>query len=164
MRALKLRRLYLALLAWLALPGWLGGAPAAFAQTRGSCTLQVPGLEFGNYDFFDTGPTRATTRISVRCSGVASRIRVRVELSPGSSQTFAARTQLSGANALSYNIYADHGLTQVVGDGSGGTTVLFPESVEGDPEMKVDLYGAVDPRQPVPPGSYFDTVYVTLIF
>lgn len=142
----------------------LAVATSARAQAPGGCTLQVPGLVFGEYDTFDSSPTRATTRISVRCGGFQSRVRVRIELSTGSSQAYAARTQMSGSNALTYNIYADHGLTQVVGDGSGGTTALFPESVGGDPEMKVDLYGAVEPRQAVPPGSYFDTVYVTLIF
>ncbi|MBO9559513.1 MAG: spore coat protein U domain-containing protein [Caulobacter sp.] len=134
------------------------------AQSPGSCTLQVPGLMFGDYDAFDHSPTRATTRISVRCGGDTSKIRLRIELSTGSSQTFTARTQMSGSNALTYNIYADHALTQVAGDGSGGTTALFPEGSETDPEMRADLYGAITPGQAVPPGSYFDTVYVTLIF
>jgi spore coat protein U-like protein len=138
--------------------------PAAARQLLGACTLRVPELSFGEYDMFDASPTRSTTRISVTCGGRLSRIRPRIELSAGSSQNFASRTQLSGSNTLTYNIYADHGLTQVVGDGSGGSSAVSLEPSDIETEQKVDLYGAIDPRQLVPAGSYFDTVYVTIIF
>jgi spore coat protein U-like protein len=139
-------------------------APSAAQRGPGGCNLTVQDLSFGEYDVFETGPTRAVTRILVDCRGGTAQIRPRVELSAGSSQNFASRTQRSGSNALTYNIYADPALTQVVGDGSSGTTVLFPERGLGPGEKKVDLYGAIDARQFARPGSYSDTVYVTLIF
>lgn len=139
--------------------------PSAAQSRRGDCNLTVSDMAFGQYDVFEAGPTETVTRILVDCGRTASRIRPTVELSAGSSQSFARRTQRSGSHVLTYNIYADRSLTRIVGDGSSGTTVLHLEPFgEGLRTKKVDLYGAVDPRQFVPPGSYFDTVYVTLIF
>jgi spore coat protein U-like protein len=138
-------------------------APAAAQSTTGVCNLTVAELAFGEYDVFDVNRTRAVTRVQVNCQGGTGKTAPRVELSAGSSQDFTRRTQLSGSNVLTYNIYADQALTQVAGDGSSGTTALYLEPTGGG-EEKVDLYGAIDPRQFAPPGSYFDTVYVTLIF
>jgi spore coat protein U-like protein len=137
--------------------------PGAAQSRSGMCNLTVFELSFGEYDVFDVNRTRAVTRILVNCQGGLGKIASRVELSAGSSQDFIRRTQLSGSHALTYNIYADQALTQIAGDGSSGTTVLHLEP-SGGAEQKVDLYGAIDPRQFAPPGSYFDTVYVTLVF
>jgi spore coat protein U-like protein len=141
--------------------------PAAAQIGFDRCNLSVLELVFGVYDVFDANPTRTVTRIQVDCHGRSTKIRPRIELSAGSSQDYARRTQRSGSNVLTYNIYADAGLTQVVGDGSSGTTPLFPRLIgggEGPGVTNVTVYGAIDPRQFVPPGAYFDTVYVTLIF
>ncbi len=138
-------------------------SPGAAQSGRGGCTLTVLELWFGEYDVFEATPTRATTRIQIQCRGATSKIRPTVELSAGSSQNFARRTQVSGGDMLSYNIYADAGLTQIAGDGSSGTRALVLED-NGSGGTEVTLYGAIDPRQFAPPGVYFDTVYVTLIF
>ncbi len=137
--------------------------PSAAQSHRGRCTLKVLELWFGEYDAFETTPTRATTRVQVDCQGVTSKIRPTIELSAGSSQNFARRTQVSGGNTLTYNIYTDAGLTQIAGDGSSGTTPLILNDDESG-GAEVTLYGAIDPRQFAAPGVYFDTVYVTLIF
>jgi spore coat protein U-like protein len=148
------------LLMALALP-----APSDAQTRRRGCSLTVYELVFGEYDVFSASPTEAVTRILVDCGREDSRIRPRVELSTGSSQSFISRTQRSGPHVLTYNIYADRALTQIVGDGSSGTTAVFLDAIGGGlGTKKVDLYGAIDPRQFAPPGSYFDTVYVTLIF
>jgi spore coat protein U-like protein len=141
-------------------------APSAAQSPGAACTLSVPELSFGVYDVFAANRTRAVGRIQVDCGLAVSRIRPRIELSAGSSQDFSARTQRSGSNVLIYNIYADEALTQVVGDGSSGTTVLFLESPSGGELTlrKANLYGAISAGQFTPPGVYFDTVYVTLIF
>jgi spore coat protein U-like protein len=140
--------------------------PAAAQEQAAACGITVLELSFGEYDVFAASRTRAVARVKVDCGGRTTKIRPTIELSAGMSQDFGRRTQVSGSNALVYNIYADQALTQIVGDGSSGTTVLFPELVggSGGTVSSVDLYGAIEPRQFVPPGSYFDTVYVTLTF
>jgi len=144
----------------------LASAAPSAAQTGSACRLTVLEMVFGDYDVFDKQRTRSVARVAVDCSGPESKVRPRIELSTGSSQTFTSRTQRSGANVLTYNIYADQALTQIVGDGSSGTTALFPalSPIAGGAAGTVDLYGAIDARQFAPPGAYFDTVYVTLIF
>jgi spore coat protein U-like protein len=141
-------------------------SPAAAQVRPAACVITVLELSFGEYDVFAANRTRAVARVKVDCAARTTKIRPTIELSAGMSQDFARRTQVSGANVLTYNIYADQALTQIVGDGSSGTTVLFPELVggSGGSITSVDLYGAIEPRQFVPPGSYFDTVYVTLTF
>ncbi len=140
--------------------------PAVAQSHAGACNITVLELSFGEYDVFASNRTRAVARVKVDCGGQSTKIRPTIELSAGMSQDFGRRTQVSGANVLVYNIYADQALSQIVGDGSSGTTVLFPELVggPGGSLSSVDLYGAIEPRQFVPPGSYFDTVYVTLTF
>lgn len=144
----------------------LAPPPAAAQAPAGGCNIAVLLLSFGDYDVFDSGRTRSTTRVVLTCAGRTSRIRPTIELSAGSSQDFGRRTQISGSNTLTYNIYADQALTQIVGDGTSGTIVLSPPLLGGPGagSTSVDLYGAIEPRQFVPPGSYFDTVYVTLTF
>ncbi len=53
-------------------------------------------LSFGDYDVFDSGRTRSTTRVVLTCAGRTSRIRPTIELSAGSSQSFGRRTQRLG--------------------------------------------------------------------
>ncbi len=143
----------------------LAAAFPGVAQPRfGSCNLSVFALSFGKYDVFAANRSRSATRILVDCRRPTGPIRPRVELSTGSSQNFARRTQLSGSNVLTYNIYVDPALTQIAGDGSSGTSVLYLDRGPPGPVRHVDLYGAIDPRQFAAPGTYFDTVYVTLIF
>jgi spore coat protein U-like protein len=140
-------------------------AAQAQVAARARCVLQVPSLEFGDYDVFDASPTRAATQISIDCVTPRGRpYNPKIELSTGSSQTYAARVQMSGSNRLIYNIYVDPSRTRVAGDGSNGTSALYPEAVEGRDTRTVNLYGAVDPHQLSPPGVYFDTVYVTITF
>jgi spore coat protein U-like protein len=160
MHALIVRTAAVAALALVLAP-----APPAAAQDA-ACNVTVLELSFGEYDVFAPNRTRAVARVKVDCGGRTTKIRPTIELSAGMSQDFGRRTQVSGANVLVYNIYADQALTRIVGDGSSGTTVLFPELVDGPggSVASVDLYGAIEPRQFVPPGSYFDTVYVTLTF
>lgn len=140
--------------------------PAAAQRRDAVCTITVLELSFGEYDVFASNRTRGVARVKVDCGGRTTKIRPTIELSAGMSQDFARRTQVSGSNVLVYNIYADQALTRIVGDGSSGTTVLLPDLAgdSGEALSSVDLYGAIEPRQFVPPGSYFDTVYVTLTF
>jgi spore coat protein U-like protein len=144
--------------------GLAAARPSLAQPGLASCTLVVPELVFGDYDFLDASPTRSTARITIHCIGKSTRLGPRIELSAGASQDFARRTQVSGSDVLTYNIYIDQALTQVAGDGSGGTVPLFFAPNETGAGQKVDLYGAVDPKQLAPPGSYSDTVYVTIIF
>ncbi len=72
-----------------------------------------------------------------------------------------------GTNALQYNIYLTPSHTQVIGDGSAGT---YAPSDSGTVtagqvyQVTGNMYGYLPPSQDVAPGSYADTIVVTVTY
>jgi spore coat protein U-like protein len=71
-----------------------------------------------------------------------------------------------GGGVLNYNLYVDPARTLVWGDGTGATaTVSGVREVKGRPVFfDYAVYGRVFADQAPPPGSYTDTILVTVLF
>jgi spore coat protein U-like protein len=136
----------LALLAVLASPG------AAVAE----CSLNLIGLNFGDYDPFSSADTDITGSIAVQCDADTS---VQVSLSAGAGP-FATRQMKSGLDLLLYNLYTDPSHLTIWGDGSPGTSLISFSGTSGSHTV----YGRIPARQNVPVGTYGDTITVTLTF
>lgn len=146
-------------------------AAAALAVARPSaaqspaCTVEVTPLEFGDYDTFDTRGSSAVGEVRVRCpSGAAIS---HVEISPGQSADFQKRLLVGAGGALTYNIYADLAGQRIVGDGTGGTVVLTPNTRTKQafrPLQRFLFYGRVAPGQFERPGEYLDVLRVIVVF
>ena len=147
-----------------------GACAPAFAATWG-CSLTVTALNFGAYNPFQTTPNQVNGTISATCSlltGNAATVTLLDTFSTGSSNSYATRTLVSGASTLNYNIYKDAAYTQIRGNGTGGsltgsatlnlTTTNPVQSVSGT------IYGQIPAGQNVAPGTYTDTMVVTLTF
>ncbi len=116
----------LSLLALLALL-----APRADALT---CTFgAVTGVSFGAYDVFGAGPTKAVGSITYSCRNVNKANLMTMDLSTGSSGTFANRTLRSGANVLTYNLYSTAANTQVWETARGRRTTSWSTRRTGTP-------------------------------
>lgn len=136
-------------------------APRADALT---CKFtSITGVSFGSYDVLSASPRTATGTITYSCTTVAGVHLMTMNLSAGSSGTFANRTLKSGANVLNYNLYSTAANTQVWGDGTG-TTYQFSVDPTDKNAHSLTVYGTIPAGQDVGVGSYIDTITVTMNF
>jgi spore coat protein U-like protein len=143
----------------------------ALAATTVNCTASAGGIAFGIYNPLSATATASTGSLRVSCSGSgtgSTSVTVNVSLSTGLSGTYGTRKMFSGSNALNYNIYWSTAYTQVMGDGSGGSFAgsAGPFTVFAGSSTTVTgtMYGLIPASQDVAPGSYLDTITVTVVY
>jgi len=137
------------------------------ATVTANCTIATAPVAFGAYDPVVANATTAlsgTGTVSVTCtSGATTTVTLGQGSNPTGTSTAAAparRLKDGGLDLLTYSLYSDAGHTTVWGDTAGtglahtGTGTL----------IGLTVYGAVDPGQNVPAGSYTDTVLATITF
>lgn len=145
----------------------------ATAGAATDCTMSTAGVAFGSYDPLLATNTDATGELVLTCvhaSGGAERVNYTIALSAGRSGSYAQRELRSGTSALKYNLYDSVARTRIWGSGLGGTSVVGgsftvgPGQGNGRRQAIHPIYGRVPPLQGVVPGSYNDTILVTLAF
>jgi spore coat protein U-like protein len=131
-----------------------------------NCNVNATSVSFGAYNVFNPSPTDATGQVTVSCTGLVLSLSVsyQIQLSPGSSGSFAARTLVSGANLLSYNLYRDAARTSIWGDGSSGTSTVNDGYSLGlfTVIRNYNVYGRIPALQNAVAGSYADSIIVTV--
>ena len=163
---MKKRVLQIGLCLWLPFAAW---QPACAALTF-SCTVAASALSFGVYPANSAGSVAATGTFTVTCTATGSgsaTVSGTLSLSTGSSGKFATRTMLAGTSALDYNIYVSPAYSQIFGDGTAGTYQLSESgTVTAGQVYQVGgaLYGLIPARQDVAPGSYVDTIVMTVVY
>ncbi|MEJ2604103.1 MAG: spore coat U domain-containing protein [Gammaproteobacteria bacterium] len=146
----------------LGILAWLAVVPAAEAI---NCRVQIAAMNFGTYMPLQAAPLDVNGGVTIRCQAQAGSFTV--TLGAGLSGEASNRTMISpGGGVLNYNLYADPARTLVWGDGTGATaTVSGVREVKGRPVFfDYAVYGRVFPDQAPPPGSYTDTILVTVLF
>lgn len=141
-------------------------ASPAQACTLCSCSASVTNMTFGSYDPLSGTAKSANASVAVDCSSLLPLLgSIDISLSPGSSGVATTRTMKKGTDALSYNVYRDAALTSILGNGSGGTTLLT-RTLNGllFYSSTSTLYGQIPARQWVAPGSYSDSLILTVTF
>lgn len=129
-----------------------------------SCSVSVTsGVSFGAYDPLDTSPLDQTGSITYQC-GVLFLGTIRIDLSTGSSGTYAFRQMHKGGDELRYNLYLDATRTLIWGNGTSGSSRFGPVlPLLGSPQT-LTIYGRIPARQASPIGVYTDTVTATINF
>lgn len=134
-----------------------------------SCSISVTPLAFGTYNVFSATPDDSTATLSVTCNQLSApvgNLPVTASLSKGSSGTYATRQMKSGANSLSYNMYANATYTTIFGDGTSGTSTIsgtFPFTAVGQNVTGTGtIYGRIPAGQDVAVGSYSDSIVATV--
>jgi spore coat protein U domain-containing protein, fimbrial subunit CupE1/2/3/6 len=139
------------------------GAPPGRAASITSCTVSVTGVAFGTYTPLQSSALDINGTINIACSGVTGNNAVTVDLSTGVSNSYLpTRTLVSGTDTLSYNLYLDAGYTQVWGNGTGGSVEGSASIRNNSPNASLPVHGAIAAGQDPPPGSYTDTITVTV--
>lgn len=129
----------------------------------GSCYVDFTGLAFGDISGIEK---RASGTITLACRGVEA-AGYTILLGAGRSGTYGPRTLTSGQAVLRYNLYTDAAYTRVWGDGSAGTTavsgVLQP-GPSGQASASFRVYGRLPAQTRLTPGSYADSLIVTVVY
>jgi len=141
------------------------------AEALTSCGVSATGVAFGTYNPLNASAAVTTGSLTVTCtllSGAATTVSVRVDLGSGLSGSYAARSMLSGANALSYNLFWSTAYTQVWGDGTGGSfygTASVPLTPSAPTQaVSGTMYARAPAAQDMAAGSYTDTIVVTVTY
>lgn len=129
-----------------------------------ACNVTATGINFGIYDVFKTTPLDSTGSVTVTCDETPPpTIKISISRS-NNSGSFIPRQMRHATKAdfLNYNLFTNASMTEVWGDGTGGTsTVLLKKVSKNKPEIVI-IYGRIPPGQDVSAGSYSDTLTVTI--
>jgi spore coat protein U-like protein len=129
--------------------------------TANSCTLSTTAVSFGNYNIFSSASTGATGSVTFKCTQSAA---ITIQLSKGHSTTFNPRTMTFSSSVLNYNLYQDAALTEIWGDGTGGSTE-YSNSRPGTGTVVLTVYGNIPAlQQSVAAGAYSDSITATITF
>lgn len=142
-----------------------GLALAATQAAALSCTASASPTSFGGYDPLSAAPLDSVGNVQVSCSNLVSLfVSYSIALSAGSSGSFAGRQLSGGANTLDYNLYTNAAHSAVWGDGTAGSATLadgYLLLLLSD-QRNYPVYGRIPAGQNVPPGSYIDSIVVTV--
>jgi spore coat protein U-like protein len=153
-------RLYLAQIVLLLACGLLT-APARAQIIFGTCTAGASGVAFGTYNLLSATPLTSTGTVTVNCSNafVLGNNTVTIDLSTGQSGIYTTRSLGTG---FSYNLYQDAAHTQIWGNGTGGSTQYSGTLTTGQTTLTATVYAEIPALQNPAPGSYTDTITVTV--
>lgn len=121
-----------------------------------ACTVSTTSLNFGVIDPLAGQGVASTSTVTVDCTTAAS---YTLSASAGNG-AFDQRYLNDGQHQLSYNVYTDSGHTQVFGDGSGISATLSGSGTTGS----FTLYGYLPGQPTAVPGSYADSLVVTVTY
>lgn len=137
-------------------------APAANALCIGGTIVTATPMSFLFYDPLSPNPKIAVGSITFGC-GIAGLLpNATIKLSSGNSTGFAPRQLKSGAKTLNYNLYTDTG--QVWGDGSPGTVTKAFSALLSLGVFVYPIEGRIPAGQDAAPGTYNDSISVTVEF
>lgn len=132
------------------------------ATVTANCTVSTSPVAFGNVNPLSGSNIDASGGISVTCTN-GTGWTATAGVGSGSGASYASRRMSAGSDLLGYNLYTDAARSSVWGDGSGATATIADTGTGA--AQDVTIYGRVGSGQTsVPPGSYSDTVAVTITY
>jgi spore coat protein U-like protein len=133
------------------------GTLTVTATVNSNCSLSGGTLAFGTYTAGQTNDLDAQGSINYVNCPVGTLV---FELDNGANASSGQRRMKSGNNFLVYEIYKTTARNTRWGSGADGVTIQLLQPGNGS----VVVYGRIPRGQAVPPGSYSDTVTITLTF
>lgn len=164
----KAWRGYGAALAACFLIPWTGSSHAASTTTTfavqatitATCTINSAStLNFGTVGVLASN-TDQTSTIQVTCTNTTP-YNIGLDAGTGSGATVAVRKLTSGGSTVNYSLYSDSGRTTVWGTTIGTDTVAATGSGTG---QNYTVYGRIPAQTTPAPGSYADTITVTVTY
>ena len=125
-----------------------------------ACAINsVATLNFGSQGVLATN-TDQTATLQVQCTNTTV-YNIGLDAGTGTGATVAGRKLTSGANTVNYLLYSDSGRTTLWGNTPGTDAVAA--SATGA-SQSYTLYGRIPAQSTPAPGSYSDTVTVTIMY
>jgi spore coat protein U-like protein len=116
-------------------------------------------LNFGTQGVLTTNVDQTST-IQVTCTNTTP-YNVGLDAGTGTGATVATRKMTSGANTVNYTLYSNSGRTTVWGTTIGTDTVA---ATGNGAAQSYTVYGRVPPQTAPAPGTYTDTITVTVTY
>jgi spore coat protein U-like protein len=148
----------------MALPNPVTATFQVSATVLKACTVSATALAFGNYTP-GSGAITNTSAINVACTkGTPFTMSVNGGSTTGGS--ISQRLMTNGTQTLQYNLYTSNALTTLLGDGTTGANVTGTGAGLATASTTT-VFGQLPDsaaNQAVPPGSYTDTVTVSVAY
>jgi spore coat protein U-like protein len=136
---------------------------ASFTVTmtlNASCTIvSTATINFGSQGVL-TANVDQTTTLQVQCTNTTP-YNIGLDAGTGSGSTVTTRKLTSGANTVNYSLYSDTGRTTVWGNTVGTNTV---SATATGAAQSYTIYGRVPSQTTPAPGTYTDTITVTVTY
>jgi len=135
------------------------------ATVAKNCIIDAPDLTFPDFD--GATDVAASSTISVRCTSGTT---FDVDLSTGSSTSYAMRTLRNGTDLLNYNLYADASYSTIWGNNTGGSGRPATGTGAGmgaAQARQLTVYGRLrgsDNTGAVPAALYTDNIVATITY
>jgi spore coat protein U-like protein len=101
-----------------------------------------------------------TTTLQVQCTNTTP-YNIGLDAGTGSGATVTTRKLTSGAHTVNYSLYSDSGRTTVWGNTVGTNTV---SATATGAAQSYTIYGRVPSQTTPAPGTYTDTITVTVTY
>jgi spore coat protein U-like protein len=143
-------------------------APGSFQVTAtvvSACTVSGTTLSFGGAinPLSASVPLDASSSLSVQCTNTTPyAVSLNAGTHAGGPANFSARAMASGSNSLAYQLYVDSARSSVWGDGTGSSATSSGTGTGST--QTISVYGRIPSLSGVVPGSYTDTVTVTVTY
>lgn len=147
---------------------WAGSASGSFqvsATVVTACTVSGALLNFGNsIDPLSAGvPLDASSSLTVQCTNTTPySVALNAGTNAGGTANFSARAMRNGSYSMPYQLYLDSGRASVWGDGTGSSAPVT--GTGSGSSQTLTIYGRVPSLTGAVPGSYTDTVTVTISY
>jgi spore coat protein U-like protein len=134
------------------------------ATVSKNCIISAPNLNLGPGPFDGATDATGSSTISVNCTLGTP---FTVDLSTGSSNSYAMRTLVNGTDTLNYNLYTSSAYTIVWGDGTGGSANAGAtgQGMAAAQTQSLTVHGrlrASDNTHAFGAGTYNDTIIATI--
>jgi spore coat protein U-like protein len=127
---------------------------------QGQCTVaSATNLQFGTVGVL-ANPVTASSTIGVQCTNTTP-YNVGLNAGLGTGATVTTRKMTGGGTTVNYTLYRDAGYTQIWGITVGTDTV---SGTGTGAVQNLTVYGQVPAQTTPAPGSYTDTVQVTVTY
>ncbi|WP_072573715.1 spore coat U domain-containing protein [Granulibacter bethesdensis] len=129
------------------------------------CAVSVNNLNFGVYNPFSTTQTTTSANITVsRCPILFGSYSVGLNAGQYGGGSYSNRSMQYNSYRLRYQIYTSNTYSTIWGDNSQGTGMQYGNCFFFTCNNSFTMYGVIPPSQNIPPGSYTDTVVVTITY
>jgi spore coat protein U-like protein len=131
------------------------------ATVSTSCSISGTTIAFGSYT---GGVLNQTGTLTITCNTAS--VGYNIGLNPGlaTGATVSTRKMQNGAALLNYGLYQDSGYGTNWGQTVGTDTKTGTSSATAMTQTTQTIYGQIPAGQVVTPGSYSDTITVSIIY